>query len=308
MMRRSSGGAAVSALTIAGGVDVGDPMQRFDGRRSGECARARHGFVGNASEREHIRAVIGRPALDLLRRHVAHCPEKHSGCAGRRQGDGVRGAVACRHVGPQLRQPEVQHLRVPAGRDHDVFGLEVAVHDAGGVRRRERFRDLHQRLDRALHVDPPRVDERAQRVAGDQLHRQVVHRREARNRGAVAHRRRLANLVDGDDVRVVERRGRPRLLHEPGQPRGVADHVGRQDLQRNRSREHRVAGAVDVPHPALPNQRLDLVLPKRRTDEIGRLCPTQARSTHPPTPLIDCALVGARRARDEGVVNIPLHR
>ncbi len=41
-----------------------------------------------------------------------------------------------------FRQPEVQHLHVAVARNHNVFGLEIAMYDAGGVRRRERIGDL----------------------------------------------------------------------------------------------------------------------------------------------------------------------
>jgi hypothetical protein len=102
---------------------------------------------------------------------------------------------------------------------------------------------LHQQVDRAFRVKPPRFDERAHRVAGDQLHRHVVQRRQARSRCAVAHRRGFANLVDGNDVRVVQRRGGPRVLHEPGEPGRVADNFGRKDLQRETDRASVVSRA-----------------------------------------------------------------
>ena len=48
---------------------------------------------------------------------------------------------ARRRLEARFRQAEVEQLR-PGLRDDDVAGLQVAVHDAGGVRRRQRLGDL----------------------------------------------------------------------------------------------------------------------------------------------------------------------
>ena len=60
-------------------------------------------------------------------------------------------------------QPEVQHLRVAVAANHHVLGLDVAMDDAGGVRGRERLRDL-----------PADVDHRRRRVLSLHLARSVA--------------------------------------------------------------------------------------------------------------------------------------
>ena len=47
----------------------------------------------------------------------------------------------------QLRQAEVGQLRVAAPRDQDVLGLDVAMQDAGLVRRGQTIGDADQQLD-----------------------------------------------------------------------------------------------------------------------------------------------------------------
>ena len=37
-----------------------------------------------------------------------------------------------------LGQSEIQHLRMAAGSDQDILRLEIAMHNARGVRRRQR--------------------------------------------------------------------------------------------------------------------------------------------------------------------------
>ena len=80
----------------------------------------------------------------------------------------------------------------------------------------------------------------------------------------VAHRdvqlaRDLAGVVDRDDVRVVDRGGQPGLAQEALAEALVLRELGREDLQRDRPFEREVVGAVDDPHPAPADQRLDPV-------------------------------------------------
>ena len=77
----------------------------------------------------------------------------------------------------------------------------------------------------------------------------------------------------------------------------VADDFGRKDLQCHRSCEHRVAGAVDVSHPALPDQRLDLILAEGRADEIGAFFKVRgARHVANPVELLHSSRYLTRRA------------
>ena len=69
----------------------------------------------------------------------------------------------------------------------------------------------------------------------------------------------LAGVVDGDDGRVVQRRGVLRLAAEPGLERGVAGEVGAQHLDRHVPAEPQVTAAVHLGHAAEAEGVADLV-------------------------------------------------
>ncbi len=150
----------------------------------------------------------------------------------------------------EARQAEIEHLHVAVGAHHDVLGLHVAMHDAGRVRRRERPRHLPPNLDdraggRAL------LDERAQRASFDQLLDDEV--------PAV---RRLADIVDGDDVRVVQRRGGAGFAQKPLDgarlDAGVEHH-----LDRHSPVEPGVVRPVHLAHTALTEAVVQAIVAKR---------------------------------------------
>ncbi len=90
---------------------------------------------------------------------------------------------------------------------------------------------------------PLRADYPLQGVARHEPHRDELH--------AVG----LAGRVDGDDVRVVDRRHGAGLAHEPHPDRLVAG----QQLQRHDPAEPLVAGLVDRRHAADADQALEHV-------------------------------------------------
>ncbi len=91
----------------------------------------------------------------------------------------------------QLGDAEVENLDVAVAADHQILGLEVAVDDAGLVRLRQAFGDLNSHVERVAERQRARRDLLPQRLALDVLGRHV--------RAAAV----LAELVDGEDVRVV---------------------------------------------------------------------------------------------------------
>ena len=94
--------------------------------------------------------------------------------------------------------------------------LDVAVHEPARVRGVERVGDLAEQAERAPRVDAALAQQLGERRPVDELHRQVQ---------AVLG---LAGLVDGHDVRVLERRLRAALAAQPRvQPRFGRHSVGR---------------------------------------------------------------------------------
>src|SRR5262249_21453851 len=70
------------------------------------------------------------------------------------------------------------------------------------------------------------------------------------------------DVVDGDDVRMVQRRCGFRFLNEPPPPVGVDGLVSRKDLERGEAFEAGVARLVHDTHAAFPELFEDLVMTK----------------------------------------------
>ena len=80
-----------------------------------------------------------------------------------------------------------------------------------------------------------------------------------------------SDVVDGDDVRMVERARRLGLLNEALLALRIGDLVVRQHLDGDDTIEVCVAGLVDHTHPALAELRFDSVAIERLTDH-GNVC------------------------------------
>ncbi len=85
----------------------------------------------------------------------------------------------------RLREAEVEELHARL-RQHDVAGLQVAVDDAGVVRRVEGRRDLDRDLQELLRRERPLEQPLHQRLAVGQLHDEEVPRGRRRRRPAVS--------------------------------------------------------------------------------------------------------------------------
>ncbi|MCX6545199.1 MAG: hypothetical protein NTV05_12425 [Acidobacteria bacterium] len=78
---------------------------------------------------------------------------------------------------------------------------------------------------------------------------------------------RLLEAVDRGDVRVVERRQRPRLAVDACQAAGVARELGRQRLDRDVAAELAVVGAVHLAHSAGADEGEEVVGPELAADQ-----------------------------------------
>ncbi|CAM5728440.1 hypothetical protein STENM223S_00951 [Streptomyces tendae] len=209
------------------GLLLHDGLHGGERRGAAERRHALHRGVEGRAERPQVGRGAGVVTADPFGRQVVDGPDDLAGA-----GDG--------RVAVYLRDAEVgeQHPAVPA--EQHVAGLDVAVQDAGGVRGAQGAQHPQAdagglaRLDALLLLD--RV---GQRAALDQLHDDP--------RPAVV----LQHVVHGDDGRVVDPRGGPRLRARACQQGGlfaVGDvERGGQFLDGDGPVQHLV---VCAPHPA----------------------------------------------------------
>src|SRR5262245_60069718 len=130
---------------------------------------------------------------------------------------------------------------------HDVFGLNVAVHDSGGVRFGQGAGDLNGDIQRLNQIQLPDFQTLAQSLSVDKLRRNEM--------GVVD----LINFKNGDDVRMVERRGRARLLLESLHPLSISRELLRQEFERQLASEPGILREVNFSHSARPQMRKNLV-------------------------------------------------
>src|SRR5207249_3313133 len=156
------------------------------------------------------------------------------------------------HVRAQAGQAEIDHFDVAVAPDHHVVRLEIAMHDALLVRRMESERDLDGDVERFNDRQRTRADVLAQRRAVDEFHRD--------ERRAVT----LADVVDGQNMWVIERRGGSRFVREATQTIGILINVT-QYLDGDDAFETVVHRAIDDPHASFAKGRQYLVGAKLRT-------------------------------------------
>jgi hypothetical protein len=215
-------------------------------------------LVEDGAQREDVRAGVRLLAPDLLGRHVVGRPHHRPGL---RQ---LRLAEA--------GEAEVQDLHAAAGLDVHVARLEVPVHDSPGVREGEPLAQLLHDRELLAEVGGARADQVAQVPALEQLHRHV---------GEPVL---LAEVVDGDDVRVVEPRRRLRLVPEALPEVGVGGERGRDRLDRHVPVEQRVVGPVHLAHRTLADLLDDTVLADTVEIHHRRTTPRGGRRRAPSTP------------------------
>ena len=154
----------------------------------------------------------------------------------------------------------------------------------GGV---ERAGDLAADVDRAVGTQAAVApQDRGQVLALDELH------------GEVEHPVDLAGVVDGDDVRVLERGRDPRLAREALAEALRLGEVGRDDLDGGAALEVEVLRAIDHAHPAAADPLLD---PVSRDDRAEARVVARVRHHAPQygRRRRDEASLGGGRCRDD---------
>ena len=141
-----------------------------------------------------------------------------------------------RRRGYELGQAEVEDLDEPVLRDHQVLGLQIPMDDPGRVSLRQRVGGLRPNREKTLRGERARRQELAQRLSVHELHRDP--------RTGV----RPADVIDRDDVRMVQGRGRARLLLEPREPIRIRGELFGQHLDRHLAAEPCVARPIDLSH------------------------------------------------------------
>ena len=200
----------------------------------------------DASKRVHVRLRRHGHPLDLLRRRVVH--RAHPLTRPREAAD--RAGV--------LREAEVRQVDVVLGGDEDVRRLDVAMDQFPLVSGVQGARDLGDEMGSTLGLERAAIDRVAQVRPLHPAHRD--------EQDPVL----LAGLVDRDHIRVIDRSGDHPFAPEPLAKRGVPRQRRRYELQRHRTREAKLARAVDDAHPASGRHLLDPVAGELRADD--KLC------------------------------------
>ena len=188
-----------------------------------------------AGERVLVRPPVHVLPLDLLRRDIGGRTQREAGLE------------SGRLVGEAAGESEVGKVDVTVGRDEDVRGLDVAVDEPERMRRVQGGCDLTRDRDGCFLRQRSLREQLLELGAVDVAH------------GDVQLAGDLAGVVDRDDVRVVDRCGQAGLAEEALAEALVLRELGGEDLQRDRPLECQVVGAVDDPHPAPADQRLEAV-------------------------------------------------
>ena len=191
-------------------------------------------FVEHNSQTIQIRSAVDRPPARLLRTHVMRRADHGAGARH------VRGRI----VG--AGDAEIGQRRGAVFAHQDIVGLDVAMHEAFGVRIIERSRNFahHAQGER----DRPRLAVLAQdRAATEILHRDVV---------IVA---RAADIMHADDIAVMQLGCDPRLAQEAFAEIRIGQQGRRHDLERDIALDRFLGGQVHGRHAATAELALDVV-------------------------------------------------
>jgi len=191
-------------------------------------------LVQNGPNAEDVRSMVGAKTARLLRRHVTGRPHD-----GRERNSADRhgvGGVERRVVAAQFRQPEVEDLDPSVSSDEQIGRFDVAVRDPLLVRRGQAAGDLNGVVDGDGRRQGSSIHPLAKRFPVEQFGDNP--------RGLVID----ADIVDRENIRVIQAAGRASFDLKPAPAVRIPRQLCRQDLDRDLSRQLRVARAIDLPH------------------------------------------------------------
>ena len=126
---------------------VQNRMTHLDGSLTLERPCARQHFVKQHARGKDVGARVHSIATRLFRRSVGRGAVRNTDFSD----FGVMNAgSACRVFVEEFCESEVEHFHLPARRDHNVTGFDVAMNDAARVCGRERFGGLQSDRQRAF--------------------------------------------------------------------------------------------------------------------------------------------------------------
>ena len=200
---------------------------------------ARRQLVQDHAQREDVGPRIQRAPEHLLGGHVAG---RAHPCAGfGEQGRRVTAHLGAGVGGERLGQPEVHHFHVALRRDHDVGGLEIAMHHAAAMGFFQGIGQLGRHLDDLPH--------REERAPGDDVERLAFHVFHGDEQPALG----VADFIHLANERMVERRGGQCLATQPPPRDRVRLDVGRQHLDGDTPLEEVSCARNTSPIPPAPS-------------------------------------------------------
>jgi hypothetical protein len=166
------------------------------------------------------------------------------------------------------------------GIQQHVRRLDITVHQSG------RMGGVQSRSHRRHQRHHPRRRQRA-RAAHQRQHVPAGHVPHCDEQHPIG----FAGLMHRDDVRVIDRRGRPRLAQEPLPEPLISRQCRRQDLQRHppaqplitRAEHHRHPTRADLPFQPVPGHLRTRAKPSQRAISPTRKIPHRASRGRVPT-------------------------
>ena len=216
------------------------------GGGAGERKLARGHLVEHDAQRKKVGTVVEFFAARLLQGHICDGAHGTAGAGQLQRGlDGTRaaGSGADRlgvfaHHGGELGEPEIENFCRAAVDQKNVGGLDVAVDDAFGVRRIKAAGNLNADLQQFRQLDAALGDAVLESLALQQFH------------GDERTAFEFADVVNGADVRMVERRCGARLAVEALDGCGIVRRLLGEKFERDTAPQPGVAGAVHHAHSA----------------------------------------------------------